>query len=85
MKTLTTLAACILFALTSCSSTQADQPTIQAGVVNATCPLQGDDVVEGKVVEYKGHLIGMCCDNCVAAWDDLTVGQKDSALATALK
>ena len=86
MKTLTTLAACALFALTSCSSTSTAQPAeVEAGVINTICPLQGDPVTEGLVVEYKGHMIGLCCDGCMTGWPDLTDAQKDEALATALK
>ena len=79
------LAACTLLALTSCSTTPADQPAVEAGVINTVCPLQGDPVTEGLVVEYKGHMIGLCCDGCMTGWPDLTDAQKDEALATALK
>lgn len=30
------------------------------------CPMSGAPIAEGKGVEYMGHFIGTCCDNCAA-------------------
>lgn len=78
------LSALFLLGLVSCASTGASA-NVETGIINSTCPLQGRDVAAGKVVEYNGYAIGLCCDNCIAGWENMSVDQKDAVLADLLK
>lgn len=89
MKKLSTLVILVLVVgLVSCAapgdSATGDTQTV-AVAVNADCPLTGRAVGEGKLVEYKGTTIGLCCDNCMARWPTLTMEEMDAALETAVK
>jgi YHS domain-containing protein len=33
---------------------------------NTTCPMSGEAVSASSFMEYKGHKIYTCCDNCLA-------------------
>jgi major membrane immunogen (membrane-anchored lipoprotein) len=41
------------------------EATLPAGA-NKVCPVTGDDVDPEIFVEYQGHKIYLCCDDCVA-------------------
>lgn len=76
----------LVVGLVSCATDAATNDTQTVAVaVNANCPMQGRAVAEGKLVEYKGTTIGLCCDNCMAAWGTLSAERKDELLATAIK
>jgi YHS domain-containing protein len=41
--------------------------TQKAQPVNKKCPVGGHDVdPKGQTIEYKGKVIGFCCDDCIA-------------------
>ena len=89
MKKLSILVILVLVVgLVSCAATgdsaTGDTQTV-AVAVNADCPIQGRAVGEGKLVEYKGTTIGLCCDNCMAAWGTMDNERKDELLAIAIK
>ena len=79
----------LVVGLVSCAATTDatnDTQTVAAAVaVNADCPIQGRAVGEGKLVVYKGTTIGLCCDNCMAAWGTMSAERKDELLAIAIK
>jgi hypothetical protein len=76
----------LVVGLVSCATDAATNDTQTVAVaVNANCPMQGRAVAEGKLVEYKGTTIGLCCDSCMAAWGTLSAERKDELLATAIK
>jgi hypothetical protein len=63
-------------------------PSIGAGagtgfvkVVNAFCPIMQRKAIEGEVPTdltraLDGETIGVCCDECAAAWDALTDAER---------
>ena len=76
----------LVVGLVSCATDAATNDTQTVAVaVNADCPIQGRAVAEGKLVEYKGTTIGLCCDNCMANWGTLSAERKDELLAIAIK
>lgn len=53
---------------------------------NAFCPIMPKKAIEGRVTDglsrdYRGLVVGMCCEDCAAAWDSLDDAERDAALA----
>lgn len=56
------------------------------GTVNKVCPVVMEDGI-GKDAprrEWRGQVVGFCCDDCVPKWDSWSEKQKDESLARAL-
>ena len=45
--------------------------TPAADVVNAKCPISGEDVDKSVTVDFNGKKVAFCCSDCVDAWKDL--------------
>lgn len=41
-------------------------PSGSAVMANTNCPMSGKAVSASSFMEYKGHKIYTCCDNCLA-------------------
>ena len=57
--------------------------------VNARCPIMGSPINPANVSarltrEHNGAKVAFCCGGCPAAWDKLSVEQKDAKLAKVL-
>ena len=52
--------------------------------VNARCPVSDDPVAAKPAVdtvrEFKGQLIGFCCNMCPKTWDKLSDAEKEAKL-----
>ncbi len=42
----------------------------QAKAINAKCPISGGDVNEAQTVTYENQVIGFCCGNCKAKFNE---------------
>jgi hypothetical protein len=79
------LAAVLLIALAfGCSSEPGGSAEGGAAFANANCPMMGDPVdPEGATVQFQGHTIGFCCDNCAPKFEQLSDTEKLAKLAEA--
>jgi len=62
---------------------------VKPRVVNAKCPIMGSKINPSKVPAkllrtFNGRTVGFCCAGCPAAWDKLTVAQKQAKLQAVL-
>lgn len=83
-KSLALIAAgSMLFALGACASSSKDARA--AKPINARCPIQNHQIDSNSpVVTYKGHTIGLCCEDCIEPWNKLSAAEKDAKLAAML-
>ena len=58
---------------------------IIAGFANAMCPLMDEEVDPEFFVMFKKHKIGMCCEDCVDDWAELSEKEKSQTLAEILQ
>ena len=67
-------------ALAGCDSTQkkTTNSNVSMGVINSTCPVSGRSVEGGPVEEYDGTEVGLCCNGCVDAWNDMPSEKKQA-------
>lgn len=80
----TVIAAAVMFA--GCESTDeaASQPDDSSmGMINSTCPISGHDVNPDSTVSYKGATVGLCCDDCLGAWNKKSNADKSEYIASA--
>lgn len=79
MKIFTALAAIGLLTLAACTTNaSAESPS----VINATCPMMGDEVdAEGEVAEWNGETIGFCCEGCKPKFEALSPEEQAAKLA----
>jgi hypothetical protein len=68
--------------LVGCDSTQkTSDSTVSMGVVNSTCPFSGRSTDGGPVEDYNGTKVGLCCNGCVDAWNDMPDEKKKAYVA----
>ena len=65
------------------------QQAMSQRIVNALCPIMGTKLNLDKVTDkltrmYEGKKVGFCCNNCPAAWDELSAEEKAKKLASSL-
>ena len=81
----TVLAAAVMF--TGCESTDeaATQPDDDGsmGMVNSACPISGKGVNPDSTVTYEGATVGLCCDDCLGAWNKMSEDEKGKFVASA--
>ncbi len=80
----TVLAAAVMF--TGCESTDeaASQPDEGSmGMVNSACPISGKGVNPDSTVTYEGATVGLCCDDCLGAWNKMSEDEKGEFVASA--
>ena len=53
-------------------------------MINTVCPLMSEPVDAAMNVIHMGQLIGMCCEDCVADWGELSEADKNKHLLTML-
>ena len=69
--------------LVGCDSTQkTTNSTVSMGAVNSTCPFSGKSTAGGPVEDYNGTKVGLCCNGCVDAWNDMPDEKKKAYVAS---
>lgn len=74
----------LLFLVASCQS----QPKAAAGgaAMNSVCPISGEAIEAGSPsVDYMGHKVAFCCDNCVGKWNKMDDAARQAAYAKLTK
>ena len=49
-------------------------------ILNQNCPVSGEAVDPDQFVTFRGYKIGMCCEDCIADWNELSKDEKDQHL-----
>jgi hypothetical protein len=54
--------------------------------INTFCPIMPQRAIEGRVHEalsrsFEGQTVGLCCEECVLAWDSLDDQERRERLA----
>ena len=53
-----------------------------APFVNEVCPVMTDETpVADFIVEFEGKKIGLCCEDCLVEWEDMTDAERREQLA----
>lgn len=76
-------------ALAGCRTTAVDKDlraSVEATPVNAVCPVGGHEIDPGTELTHvhDGKTVGFCCEGCHEAWPEMTIAERDEALAAVL-
>lgn len=54
------------------------------GILNSQCPLMEEEIDPKVTLTYGGHKFGLCCEDCVEDWKEMTKKEQDGHLAKML-
>lgn len=69
---------------TSAAAGSAATTPAQPAVINTVCPIMGGPVKSSITTAHEGHVIGLCCSDCIAEWDALSAAERDAFVQESL-